>query len=219
MTKTLDLILLGAPGSGKGTQAKIIGERFNLKHIASGDLFRENLKNKTKLGQLAKSYMERGDLVPDDVTIAMLKDRLSRPDVQTGFILDGFPRTIAQAEALDLMMAEIEQHIAAALYLNVPDDVIVERLSGRLICRSCQTPFHLKFNPPDKEGVCNVCGGELYQRDDDKPETVRARLEVYHSQTEPIVDYCKKKGTLVEIDGVGSFSKISERLIEAVQKL
>jgi len=219
MTKTLDLILLGAPGSGKGTQAKIIGERFNLKHIASGDLFRENLKNKTKLGQLAKSYMERGDLVPDDVTIAMLKDRLSRPDVQTGFILDGFPRTIAQAEALDLMMAEIEQHIAAALYLNVPDDVIVERLSGRLICRSCQTPFHLKFNPPDKEGVCNVCGGELYQRDDDKPETVRARLEIYHSQTEPIVDYCKKKGTLVEIDGVGSFSKISERLIEAVQKL
>ncbi len=219
MTKTLDLILLGAPGSGKGTQAKIIGERFNLKHIASGDLFRENLKNKTKLGQLAKSYMERGDLVPDDVTIAMLKDRLSRPDVQTGFILDGFPRTIAQAKALDQMMAEIEQHIAAALYLNVPDDVIVERLSGRLICRSCQTPFHLKFNPPDKEGVCNVCGGELYQRDDDKPETVRARLEVYHSQTEPIVDYCKKKGTLVEIDGVGSFSKISERLIEAVQKL
>ncbi len=219
MAKTLDLMFLGAPGSGKGTQAKILGERFNLKHVASGDLFRENLKNETELGNLAKSYIERGDLVPDDVTIAMLKERLSRPDVQTGFILDGFPRTIAQVDALGVMMAQMERRIAAVLYLNVSDDVIVDRLSGRLICRNCQTPFHLTFNPPAKEGICDVCGGELYQRDDDKPETVRARLKIYHSQTEPLVDYCKKKGTLVEIDGVGSFSEITERLIEAVQKL
>ncbi len=219
MAKTLDLMFLGAPGSGKGTQAKILGERFNLKHVASGDLFRENFKNETELGKLAKSYMERGDLVPDDVTIAMLKERLSRPDVQTGFILDGFPRTIAQVDALSVMMAQMKRRIAAVLYLNVPDDVIVERLSGRLICQNCQTPFHLTFNPPAKEGICDVCGGELYQRDDDKPETVRARLKTYHSQTEPLVDYCKKKGTLIEIDGVGSFSEITERLIKAVQKL
>jgi len=219
MAKTLDLMFLGAPGSGKGTQAKILGERFNLKHVASGDLFRENLKNETELGKLAKSYMERGDLVPDDVTIAMLKDRLSRPDVQTGFILDGFPRTIAQAEALGVMMAEMERHIAAVLYLNVPDDVIVERLSGRLICRNCQNPFHLTFNPPGKEGICDVCGGELYQRDDDKPETVRSRLKIYHIQTKPLVDYYSEKDTLVEIDGAGGFSEITERLIEAVQQL
>ncbi|HEY83899.1 MAG TPA: adenylate kinase [Chloroflexi bacterium] len=219
MAKTLDLMFLGAPGSGKGTQAKILGERFNLKHVASGDLFRENLKNETELGKLAKSYMERGDLVPDDVTIAMLKDRLSRPDVQTGFMLDGFPRTIAQAEALGVMMAEMERHIAAVLYLNVPDDVIVERLSGRLICRNCQNPFHLTFNPPGKEGICDVCGGELYQRDDDKPETVRSRLKIYHIQTKPLVDYYSEKGALVEIDGAGGFSEITERLIEAVQQL
>ena len=219
MSKTLDLMFLGAPGSGKGTQAKIIGERFNLKHIASGDLFRENLKNETELGNLAKSYMERGDLVPDDVTIAMLKERLSRPDTQRGFILDGFPRTIAQAEALAAMMGEMKRQLAAVLYLNVPDDLIVERLSGRLICRNCQTPFHRKFNPPAQEGVCDACGGELYQRDDDKPETVRSRLEVYHTQTEPLVDFYRQTGALLEIDGVGSFSEITDRLAEAVQKL
>jgi len=219
MLKTLDLMFLGAPGSGKGTQAKILGERFNLKHIASGDLFRENLKNETELGQLAKSYMERGDLVPDDVTIAMLKERLSRPDVQKGFMLDGFPRTIAQAEALDTMMTAMKRQLAAVLYLNVPDDVIVERLSGRLICRKCQTPFHQKFNPPAQEGVCDACGGELYQRDDDKPETVRARLEVYHAQTEPLVDFYRNKDILLEINGIGSFAEITQRLAAAVQKL
>jgi len=219
MTKTLDIMFLGAPGSGKGTQAKYLGEQFELMHIASGDLFRENLKNETELGNLAKSYMDRGDLVPDDVTIAMLKDRLSRPDVQKGFVLDGFPRTLAQAEALDKMMSEMQRQLTGVLYIKVSDDEVVNRLSGRLICRSCQTPYHLSFKPPAKKGVCDVCSGELYQRDDDKPETVRARLEVYRRQTAPLIDHYQDAGLLVELEGEGELSAVRDRIMRAVQKL
>jgi adenylate kinase len=219
MSNSLNMILLGAPGSGKGTQAEKLCAELELQHVATGDLFRENLKNETELGKLAKSYMDKGALVPDDVTVAMVKDRLSRPDVEAGFILDGFPRTHPQAKALTSLLKEMERGLSGVLYIKVSDEEIVSRLSGRLICRNCQTPFHLKFNPPAKEGVCDVCGGELYQRDDDNPTTVRARLETFHNQTAPLIDYYKNAGLLVEVDGEGGVSEVVERTLAAARNL
>jgi adenylate kinase len=216
---SLNMVLLGAPGSGKGTQAEQLRNEFNLPHIATGDLFRENIKNQTDLGRLAKSYMDRGELVPDEVTESMVQDRLSRPDTSQGFILDGFPRTLGQAEALTEIMTEMRRRIDAVLYIKVPDEAIIERLSGRLICRNCQTPYHVKFNPPQAEGVCDVCGGELYQRDDDNPETVRARLKTFHGQTAPLIDYYTVAGLLVEIDGEGEVAQVVERTMNAVNNL
>ena len=213
------MVLLGAPGSGKGTQAEQLRNEFNLPHIATGDLFRENIKNKTDLGKLAKSYMDRGELVPDEVTESMVQDRLRRPDTSQGFILDGFPRTLGQAEALTEIMTTMQRRIDAVLYIKVPDVAIIERLSGRLICRNCQTPFHVKFNPPQVEGVCDVCGGELYQRDDDNPETVRARLKTFHGQTAPLIDYYTLAGLLVEIDGEGEVTEVVERTMNAAKNL
>ncbi len=212
-------MLLGPPGSGKGTQADRLSEQFHLPHIATGDLFRENLKNETELGKLAKSYMERGDLVPDDVTVGMVRERLSRPDTANGFIFDGFPRTVAQAEALQAMLAEMGRQLAGVIHVKVSDEEIVRRLSGRLICRECQTPFHKTFNPFQ---TCpyNKCNGEyLYQRDDDKPETVRARLEVFRRQTAPLVDYYRQAGLLVEVDGEGDVATVAERMLAAVRSL
>jgi len=174
---------------------------LNLPHVASGDLFRENLKNETELGRQAKVYMDRGELVPDDVTIAMVMERLSRPDCAGGAILDGFPRTIAQAEALDRALAERGHEISVVPYISVPDDVLVERVSERRLCRVCGESYHVRFNPPQQPGVCDNDGGELYQRDDDKPETVRKRLEVYWEQTSPLIDYYREKGILAEING------------------
>ena len=174
--RSLDLVLLGGPGSGKGTQAEQLEKQLKLPHIATGDLFRDNLKNATDLGKLAKTYMDRGELVPDDVTEAMVEERLARPDTRDGFILDGFPRTLPQAQALMEMMAALQRRISGVIYIKVSDEAIVGRLSGRLICRNCQTPFHQQFKPPHKSGVCDGCGGELYQRDDDNPNTVCARL-------------------------------------------
>jgi adenylate kinase len=201
MKKPKYIVLLGPPGSGKGTQAARVGEDLNLPHVASGDLFRHNLTQKTRLGLEAQVYMDRGDLVPDDITIAMVLDRLTKPDCAEGALLDGFPRTLAQAEALDQALAEQSQSVSIVPLISLPDEVVVERLSGRLICRECQTPFHTIYNPFK---VCpeNKCQGEhLYQRDDDKPETVRSRLKVYWEQTSPLIDYYKGKGVLVEIDG------------------
>jgi len=213
------LVLLGPPGAGKGTQAERLEEELHLPHVASGDLFRENLKNETELGLLAKEYMDKGELVPDDVTIAMVRDRLQRPDCDQGAILDGFPRTQAQALGLDRMLADMGQRLDGVLYIAVPDEELVRRLSGRWICSQCQTPYHTVFSPSAKEGVCDACDGELYQRDDDKPETVRARLKVYHQQTSPLIDYYRQAGLLVEVDGSGDIETVSAALLKAARNL
>ncbi len=210
------IVLLGPPASGKGTQAARLREVLNLPHVASGDLFRENLKNKTELGLKAKVYMDRGDLVPDDVTIAMVMERLSRPDCSGGALLDGFPRTIAQAEALDQALAERGHRINVVPYIAVPDEVLVERVSGRRLCRVCGEAYHVRFNPPRQPGVCDNDGGELYQRDDDKPETVRQRLKVYWEQTSPLIDYYRSQGVLVEINGDQPIDAVTADLYAAV---
>jgi adenylate kinase len=212
-------VLLGAPGSGKGTQAEQLSRQLNLPHIATGDLFRENLKNQTELGQLAKAYMDRGELVPDDVTEAMVRERLARPDTQAGFILDGFPRTLPQAEALTEIMTGLQRRIDGVLYIKVSDQEIMDRLSGRLICRNCQATYHLKFKPPAQPGICDRCGGPLYQRDDDNPETVGARLKTFHTQTEPVIDYYRQAGLLIEISGEGAVSEITAKVLTAVGDL
>lgn len=195
------IVLLGPPASGKGTQAARLREMLDLPHVASGDLFRENLKNETELGRKAKTYMDRGELVPDDITIAMVMDRLSRPDCADGALLDGFPRTIAQAEALDEALAAQGYQISLVPNITVPDEVLVERVSGRRLCRVCGESYHIRFRPPEEPGICDKDGGELYQRDDDMPETVRKRLEVYWEETSPLIDYYRQKGVLVEVDG------------------
>ena len=212
------IILLGPPASGKGTQAARLREMLKLPHVASGDLFRENLKNDTELGRRARIYMDRGELVPDDVTIAMVMDRLSRPDCANGALLDGFPRTIAQAEALDRALAEWGYRISDVLYIAVPDEVLVERVSGRRLCRVCGESYHVRFNPPRKPGVCDNDGGELYQRDDDKPETVRKRLKVYWEQTSPLIDYYRSQGVLVEIDGEQPIDAVTDDLCAALDE-
>jgi adenylate kinase len=195
------IVLLGPPASGKGTQAARLREALSLPHIASGDLFRENLKNETELGKKAKVYMDRGDLVPDDITIGMVMDRLSRPDCAGGALFDGFPRTIAQAEALGQALADKGYKISLVPNIVVPDDVLVERVSGRRLCRTCGEAYHVKFNPPKQPGVCDTDGGELYQRDDDNAETVRQRLKVYWEQTSPLIDYYRRQGVLAEVNG------------------
>jgi adenylate kinase len=210
------IILIGPPGAGKGTQAAMLHEALNLPHVASGDLFRENLKNETELGLKAKAYMDRGELVPDDITIAMVMERLSRPDCANGALLDGFPRTIAQAETLDQALAVRRQKISVVPYISVPDEVLVERLSGRWLCRVCGRLYHTLFNPPQQPGVCDADGGELYQRDDDKPETVRNRLKVYWAQTSPLIDYYRRRGVLVEINGDQPIEAVAADLRAAV---
>lgn len=210
------IILLGPPASGKGTQAARLREALDLPHVASGDLFRENLKNETALGLKAKAYMDRGELVPDDITIGMVMERLSRPDCAGGALLDGFPRTIAQAEALGRELAAQEHKISQVPNVVVPDDVLVERVSGRRLCRQCGESYHVHFNPAKQPGVCDACGGELYQRDDDNPETVRNRLKVYWDQTSPLIDYYRQQGVLVEVDGDQSIDAVAADLRAAV---
>lgn len=208
------IVLLGPPGAGKGTQAKIISQEKGLPHISSGDIFRENLKNQTELGVLAKGYMDRGELVPDDLTIAMIRDRLSRPDCVGGALLDGFPRTPAQAAALDAMLVELGGKVNWVPYINVPEAELVERLTGRWTCRL--NPAHIyniKSNPPAKAGVCDIDGGELYQRDDDKEETVKNRIQVYFKQTMPLIDYYRAAGVLIEVDGKQSIEKVGLDLL------
>ncbi len=213
------LVLLGPPGSGKGTQAERLKEQLGLPHVASGDLFRENIGNETELGLLAKEYIDRGQLVPDDVTIVMMRERLQQLDGDDGVILDGFPRTQPQAQALVRMLADRGGQLDGVLYIAVPDEELVRRLSGRWICRQCQTSYHTVFSPPAREGMCDACGGALYQRDDDKPETVRARLKVYHQQTSPLIDYYRQAGLLVAVDGAGDIETVSKALLEAARNL
>ena len=212
------IVLLGPPGVGKGTQAKILAEKTDLAHVSSGDLFRENLKNQTELGQLAQSYMNKGDLVPDDVTIAMIRERISRPDCQEGAILDGFPRTPAQAEALEGMLAEFCDDVDYVPFINADEDVLVSRLAGRWTCRANGHVFHEKFNPPQQPGVCDLDGSPLYQRDDDKVETVKRRIQVYTEQTAPLIKYYREAGKLIEINGAQPIEEVTAALMDAVSK-
>jgi adenylate kinase len=212
------IVLLGPPGVGKGTQAKILADTTKLAHVSSGDLFRENIKNQTELGKLAKSYLDKGDLVPDDVTISMIRDRLARADCQAGAILDGFPRTPAQADALEKMLAEFKGQVDAVPYITAPEAVLVERASGRWTCRAQGHIYHQKFNPPKKAGICDEDGSELYQREDDKVETVTKRIRVYLEQTMPLVDYYRKRGKLIEVDGTQEVEQVTKTLLSALQK-
>jgi len=212
------IVMLGPPGVGKGTQAKILAEKTGLAHISSGDLFRENIKNQTELGQLAQSYMNKGELVPDDVTISMIRERLSRLDCQVGAILDGFPRTPAQADALKQMLAEFDGDVDHVPFVTANQEVLVSRLSGRWTCRANGHVFHEKFNPPQEEGICDLDGSELYQRDDDKAETVIRRIQVYMEQTAPLISYYRDAGKLIEIDGAQPIEQVTDALTKALQK-
>ncbi len=211
-------MFLGAPGSGKGTQAGVISQRLGIAHVATGDLFREAVSKGGELGREAKTYMEKGLLVPDEITIRMLLERIVAPDCRKGYILDGFPRTLEQARALDLALAEREEAVGRVLYIKVSTEELVRRLSGRLICRDCQTPYHQVASPPKVAGKCDQCGGELYQRPDDNPETVRKRLDVYFAETAPLIDHYKEAGRLVEIDGEGDIEKIGQEAITTLTK-
>ncbi|MFG2882253.1 adenylate kinase [Streptomyces sp. NPDC048297] len=212
------IVLVGPPGAGKGTQAVRLAEKLKIPHISTGDLFRANISHQTELGKLAKSYMDAGNLVPDEVTIAMAKDRMEQPDAENGFLLDGFPRNVSQAEALDELLTTEGITLDAVLDLEVPEDEVVKRIAGRRICRNDSSHvFHVTYSPAKREGVCDVCGGELYQRDDDREETVRTRLEVYHTQTEPIIDYYKAQGLVVTISSLGPVDEITQRALEALK--
>lgn len=212
------IVLLGPPGAGKGTQAQIVSKTLELAHVSSGDIFRENLKNQTELGKFAQTFMDRGALVPDDVTIAMIHDRLNRPDCNNGALLDGFPRTPAQAQALDEILGENHQKINCVPYINVQAETLIERLSGRWTCPTCGFVYHEKFNPPKTEGICDIDRSELYQRADDKAETVKKRIDVYWEQTSPLIDYYQKSGLLKEIDGTQSIEVVTNQLLEAIQR-
>ncbi len=212
------IVLLGPPGVGKGTQARILSETSKLAHVSSGDLFRENLKNETELGKLAKSFMDKGELVPDDVTINMIRERISRPDCEAGAILDGFPRTPAQADALKKMLAEFGGEVNVVPYITADESVLVERASGRWTCRAKGHIYHEKYNPPKQAGICDDDGSELYQRDDDKVETVTKRIRVYLEQTMPLVEYYRKAGKLVEIDGAQAVEQVTAGLLAVLKK-
>lgn len=211
------IVLLGPPGAGKGTQAKVLAEKFDLPHISSGDIFRENMKNDTELGKLAQTYISKGELVPDDVTIEMIRERFSRSDCKNGAILDGFPRTPAQADALEKMLRGFGGRVNLVPFITAPVDVLIERLAGRWTCRASGHIFHERFSPPEKSGVCDLDGSELYQRDDDKAETVLHRIEVYQAQTAPLINYYKERGLLAEIDGLAQIDDVSEQLLVALK--
>lgn len=212
------IVLLGPPGAGKGTQAQVISREMNLAHISSGDLFRENLKNQTELGKLAQGYMNRGELVPDDVTISMVRERLSRPDCAQGALLDGFPRTPAQAEALAQMLVDMGEKVESVPYISVPAEVLIERLGGRWTCPTCGRVYHEKHNPPKQAGICDQDGTQLVQREDDKAETVERRIRVYMDQTSPLIEYYREKGLLVEFDGTKTIEDVSRDILAAIKK-
>jgi adenylate kinase len=210
-------VFLGPPGAGKGTQAKVVAARLGIPQISSGDIFRENLKNKTELGIMANEYIKVGELVPDDVTVAMVRERISRADCARGAILDGFPRTPAQAKALDEMMMASGNTIKMVPYIKVPNEELIERLSGRLTCRAQGHVFHKQHNPPREPGVCDFDGSELYQREDDKPETVAHRIQVYEGQTRPLAAYYRERGNLVEVDGNQPIDTVTAELVDLLE--
>lgn len=200
-TKGMKIVMLGAPGAGKGTQAKMIAEKYGVPHVSTGDIFRANIKNGTDLGKEAKSYMDKGELVPDELTVRILLDRVAQDDCKDGYVLDGFPRTIPQAEVLDAELTKLGEKIDFAINVDVPDENIIKRMSGRRACVTCGATYHIEHVPPKKEGICDKCGSELILRDDDKPETVKNRLDVYHTQTQPLIDFYSGKGVLKDVDG------------------
>ena len=208
------IIMLGAPGAGKGTQAKKITSRYSIPHISTGDIFRANIKNGTELGKKAKTYMDQGLLVPDELVVDLVVDRVNQKDCSNGYVLDGFPRTIPQAEALDKALTEMGQSIDYAINVEVPDENIVQRMSGRRACVNCGATYHIIYAPTKKENICDTCEGELILRDDDKPETVQKRLNVYHEQTKPLIDYYTKQNKLVEVDGTIDIEKVFDAIVK-----
>lgn len=215
----MNIILMGLPGAGKGTQASEIVKKFPIPHISTGDMFRKAIKDETDLGKEAKSYMDRGELVPDEVTVGIVKERISEDDAKKGFLLDGFPRTIDQAEALNSIMAELDRNIDAVINIEVPEEELMNRLTGRRICEKCGTTYHLVFNPPKVEGICDLDGGKLYQREDDNPETVSNRLKVNVKQSKPILEYYDNKGVLKNIDGSKDIEEVTTDVIDILDQL
>ncbi len=213
----MKVIMLGAPGAGKGTQAKMLADKYGIPHISTGDIFRANIKNGTELGKKAKAYMDEGKLVPDELTCNLVVDRIQQEDCKNGYILDGFPRTIPQAEALDNALTELKDSIDYAINVEVPDDNIVNRMSGRRACVGCGATYHVVYNPTKEEGICDRCGKELILRDDDKPETVQKRLAVYHEQTQPLIDYYKNKGILKEVDGTVDMNDVFQAIVKVLE--
>ncbi|NMC57093.1 MAG: adenylate kinase [Eubacteriaceae bacterium] len=213
----MNIILLGPPGAGKGTQAAYIKELKKVPHISTGDIFRQNIKEGTDLGKKAKEYMDKGLLVPDSVVVELVEDRITWPDAKNGFMLDGFPRTIAQAEALDESLAKTGKAIDAVINIDVDFSVLTERITGRRICRKCGATFHVKFNPVKKDGICDICGGELYQRDDDKEETVIKRLNEYQEKTRPLIEFYNKKGVLININGQQDIDAVTKDIEKALK--
>ena len=215
----MNLILLGAPGAGKGTQAKLISEKYGIPQIATGDILREAVTSGTELGRKAKEFMDRGELVPDEIVIGIVKERLGQPDCENGFILDGFPRTLIQAEALDNILAEMNKKIDAVINIDVSEEEIIKRITYRRTCKKCGAIYHLIYNPPKEDKKCDKCGGELYQRDDDKEETVRERFRVYRERTEPLIDYYKKKGLLHNVDGTKNIKDVFREIEDVLKQL
>lgn len=210
----MKIIMLGAPGAGKGTQAKMIAEKYGIPHISTGDIFRANIKNGTPLGMEAKGYMDQGLLVPDELTVKILLDRVSQDDCRNGYVLDGFPRTIPQAQVLDQELAKLNDQIDHAIDVDVPDENIIRRMSGRRACISCGATYHIEYIRPAKEGICDECGQELVLREDDRPETVGRRLDVYHEQTQPLIDFYGKKGILKTVDGTKEMHEVFDAIAE-----
>ena len=215
----MNIILMGLPGAGKGTQASEIVKKFPIPHISTGDMFRKAIKDETDLGKEAKSYMDRGELVPDEVTVGIVKERISEDDAKKGFLLDGFPRTIDQAESLSQIMSELDREIDAVINIEVPEEELMNRLTGRRICEKCGTTYHLVFNPPKVDGVCDIDGGKLYQRKDDNPETVSNRLSVNVKQSKPILEYYDEKGVLKNIDGAKDIDEVTNDVIDILDQL
>ena len=210
----MKIIMLGAPGAGKGTQAKKIDAKFSIPHISTGDIFRANIKNGTELGKKAKTYMDQGLLVPDELVVDLVVDRVNQEDCRDGYVLDGFPRTIPQAEALDKALAELGQKVDYAIDVDVPDENIIRRMGGRRACVTCGATYHLEYAPTEKDGICDTCGGGLILRDDDKPETVKKRLSVYHEQTQPLIDYYTNAGILKTVDGTADIEDVFRAIVE-----
>jgi adenylate kinase len=210
----MKIIMLGAPGAGKGTQAQMICDKYNIPHISTGDLFRSNIKNGTELGKKAKEYMDKGQLVPDELTVELLLDRVAKEDCKDGYVLDGFPRTIPQADVLDKELTKLSDKIDFAINVEVPDENIVRRMSGRRACLKCGATYHIEHIPPKQEGICDRCGSELVQRDDDKPETVQNRLSVYHEQTQPLIEYYNGKNILKTVDGTKDMNDVFEDIVK-----